>query len=208
VLSDTQIDRYSRQILLPEVGARGQARLLEARVAVTGTGPAAALAVTLLGRAGLGTLDVAAELVATADVAPDCRLRPGAGDGPAADVVLDLANQAAETTSLGRRAQVAGRPFVVGQQWGGHATVALLVGRPCIVCLPPTVLAPAGVPAAGRVGVAVALALGAWAASEALRVLLCSPRQGRLHLLAPSEGVFHAGALTASGACALCGEGS
>jgi molybdopterin-synthase adenylyltransferase len=51
-LRDDQVERYSRQILLPEVGGRGQERLLAARVVVTGDGPAAAYAASLLAAGG------------------------------------------------------------------------------------------------------------------------------------------------------------
>ena len=37
-LTDAQIDRYSRQIILPEVGGRGQERLLARCVEVIGNG--------------------------------------------------------------------------------------------------------------------------------------------------------------------------
>jgi len=45
MLTDAQIERYGRQIILPEVGGRGQERLLAARVAVAGAGPAATASV-------------------------------------------------------------------------------------------------------------------------------------------------------------------
>lgn len=51
MLSDAQIERWSRQILVPEVGGRGQARLCAARVQVTGDGPTALVA-ELVERAG------------------------------------------------------------------------------------------------------------------------------------------------------------
>ncbi|MCI4349863.1 MAG: ThiF family adenylyltransferase, partial [Thermoplasmata archaeon] len=63
-LGDAQVERYSRQIVLPEVGGRGQERLLAARIAVAGVGAAALTAVTLLGRAGVGAIDVAADMPA------------------------------------------------------------------------------------------------------------------------------------------------
>jgi adenylyltransferase/sulfurtransferase len=40
-LSDQQIERWARQIILPEVGGRGQARLLGATACVAGMGGAA-----------------------------------------------------------------------------------------------------------------------------------------------------------------------
>jgi len=55
-LSDQQIDRYSRQIILPEVGARGQQRLLAAACRVIGDGPLAATAARYLAGAGIGDL--------------------------------------------------------------------------------------------------------------------------------------------------------
>ncbi|TMA45273.1 MAG: hypothetical protein E6J81_13035, partial [Deltaproteobacteria bacterium] len=59
-LTDAQIERYSRQILLPEIGGRGQARLLAAHVVLAGAGEAATAAAVLLGRAGVGALDLLA----------------------------------------------------------------------------------------------------------------------------------------------------
>jgi hypothetical protein len=54
MLTDAQVERYSRQIVLPEIGARGQERLLAARVAVAGE---TALVRMLLERAGVGRVD-------------------------------------------------------------------------------------------------------------------------------------------------------
>ena len=55
-LDEEQVDRFSRQILLREVGGRGQVRLLESRVLVSGTGPAASAAATYLAGAGVGRI--------------------------------------------------------------------------------------------------------------------------------------------------------
>ena len=53
MLDDAAIERYSRQILLPEVGGRGQERLCAASAIVTGSGAAAAWAASLLRAAGM-----------------------------------------------------------------------------------------------------------------------------------------------------------
>jgi molybdopterin/thiamine biosynthesis adenylyltransferase len=49
-------ERYSRQVLFPGIGERGQNRLARAHVAVVGCGATGAAAAALLARAGVGTL--------------------------------------------------------------------------------------------------------------------------------------------------------
>jgi molybdopterin/thiamine biosynthesis adenylyltransferase len=57
-LSESQIQRYARHILLPDVGGVGQGRLLAATVAVEvgASRPAAAVALAYLAAAGVGRL--------------------------------------------------------------------------------------------------------------------------------------------------------
>src|SRR3546814_15632889 len=53
--TDDQIERYSRHILLPEVGGVGHARLLQSRVLVIGAGGLGAPLMFYLAGAGVGT---------------------------------------------------------------------------------------------------------------------------------------------------------
>lgn len=55
-LTDAQLDRYSRHLLLPEVGEKGQAKLLESKVLLLGAGGLGAPAALYLAAAGVGTL--------------------------------------------------------------------------------------------------------------------------------------------------------
>jgi molybdopterin/thiamine biosynthesis adenylyltransferase/rhodanese-related sulfurtransferase len=57
-LSDAQRERYSRHILLPEVGEAGQARLLQSKVLLLGAGGLGSPAAMYLAAAGVGTLGV------------------------------------------------------------------------------------------------------------------------------------------------------
>jgi hypothetical protein len=106
MLTDAQIERWSRQILLPDVGGRGQARLLAARVAMAGGGPDAVHAADLLRRAGV-------------------TVAPAVVD---ADVLVDLDDD--------RPRSAARTPLVRGRLAGAAGSVTTLVGRPCGLCAP------------------------------------------------------------------------
>ena len=51
-------ERYSRQVLFPEIGPEGQRRLAAAKLAVVGCGATGSAIVSLLARAGVGTLRI------------------------------------------------------------------------------------------------------------------------------------------------------
>jgi molybdopterin/thiamine biosynthesis adenylyltransferase len=58
VLTAEQKERYGRHILLPEVGAEGQAKLLDAKVLLLGAGGLGAPTALYLAAAGVGTLGI------------------------------------------------------------------------------------------------------------------------------------------------------
>lgn len=57
-LTDDQLERYARHIVLKEIGGAGQARLLGAHVAVVGAGGIGCPAIAFLAAAGVGTIRV------------------------------------------------------------------------------------------------------------------------------------------------------
>jgi len=77
MLTDAQIERYSRQILIPELSGRGQAKLLASSVAIHGQGVAAATATTYLAAAGIRCLAVSPSVPAAPRMEnPDTRIVP------------------------------------------------------------------------------------------------------------------------------------
>jgi len=58
LLSDAELDRYARQIILPAFGGAGQAKLKAAHVAVIGAGGIGCPAITYLAAAGVGRLTI------------------------------------------------------------------------------------------------------------------------------------------------------
>ncbi len=57
--TEEQIERYSRHIILPEVGGKGQAKLLESKVFVLGAGGLGSPSLFYLAAAGVGTIGIA-----------------------------------------------------------------------------------------------------------------------------------------------------
>ena len=58
MLSEIQIERYSRQIILPQLGGKGQEKLLNARILVNGAGPLQTTVLLYLAAAGVGTIGI------------------------------------------------------------------------------------------------------------------------------------------------------
>ena len=57
-MTDEQIERYSRHIILNEVGVKGQKKLLKGKVLIIGAGGLGAPAAMYLAAAGVGTIGI------------------------------------------------------------------------------------------------------------------------------------------------------
>jgi hypothetical protein len=132
-LSDEQVDRFSRQILVPEIGGRGQERLLRASILCVGDTAElntaaqylAAAGVTVRRRSSLSTdITVKFDLVITSE--PDGELRSrGAGINP----LVMCAESTAETVWYSRRTRESDCRDCIRER-GRAAARTLLAGPP------------------------------------------------------------------------------
>jgi adenylyltransferase/sulfurtransferase len=58
MLSDTDLERYARQLIMPHIGEEGQERLLDAKVLVIGAGGLGAPVILYLAAAGIGHITI------------------------------------------------------------------------------------------------------------------------------------------------------
>jgi molybdopterin-synthase adenylyltransferase len=159
-LTDAQIARYSRQLLVPGLGEEAQERLLAARVRVVGASAVAAPALLALVQAGVGRLWLdEQEDVSPADVpgwlypqsavgtprveAAAAALEPRSrqvvvGPFPTGGVptaTLVFAPSTAQSLAAAEQARRAGLPHVVVEPDGeGGAVVTIPPGAPCFAC--------------------------------------------------------------------------
>src|ERR1700674_1461841 len=95
-LTDAQIERYSRQIIVPHLGGRGQERILASRIVIAGEASDIEAPLAYLVGAGVGTINVrlsggrselAKKIAAAHESNPDASVT--IADGP--QVPVDLA---------------------------------------------------------------------------------------------------------------------
>jgi hypothetical protein len=195
-LSEAEIARYARQIVLPGVGAMAQEFMRAARVHVVGAGPVAGPALLFLAQAGIGTLFVddasdvsdedrtswlyaaaqvgeprafaAMEAVKAASSYPKPRPYATGADPTAVLVCPGWQGVAREAAE---RARLAGVPHGVAIADGdGGEVVAVPPGAPCYSCATRP-----GTGARARPGATAAI--GALGALELL-LLICGAYQG------------------------------
>ena len=156
MLSEAQIERYSRQIILPQLGGKGQETLLRARVLVNG-GVLQTTTLLYLAAAGVGTIGLRSRerpavfsaltieesddpVVATlARLNPDCRVVRHDMDGSAAALIAAYDLLVSEPDPLVDHCGRAGQPVCCS--WAQTSDRHLFVCRggldqACWECLP------------------------------------------------------------------------
>jgi molybdopterin/thiamine biosynthesis adenylyltransferase len=231
MLSDPQIERYSRQIILPQVGGRGQKRLLQASVLVSGESSLQAGALLYLAAAGVGRLgiDGIKELSTVAALSPKppasaATALPRLNPDCAVDVhdhgafrddadVVHLVRQydlviAGPDTQLHAACYSTRRSFVCGQVSTTIGWLAVYRGYeenlPCLFC---ETLPPSEATANGGVEKFMGPFIGTVLATEAIKVILGLHPPGPTKLLQCSSPAlsFHERVLSKNPTCATCG---
>jgi molybdopterin/thiamine biosynthesis adenylyltransferase len=154
-LTETQIHRYSRQIILHEVGAKGQRLLLGTRVALIGSGELPSVTALYLAAAGVGRLDlyhVGPEGAAAAArlceeiraLNPDVRWTSSSGRGvdeaeiTRCDAVVAATDDEALLRAATARAVVGRRPLIAGGVAGARGWLAVVAAavtkESCALC--------------------------------------------------------------------------
>ena len=139
-LTDAQIDRYSRQIIVPRIGGRGQERLLAAQMLIAGDARDIEEPLAYLIGAGVGTINVkscAGQIVIT-ETNPDVSTNvaeetPGDVDLALVIVGSEAASKIADEIARNRNAQAlviarldAPGRIVAIPRAGGNADISML----------------------------------------------------------------------------------
>lgn len=152
-LTNSQIDRYSRQIIVPKIGGVGQERLLTSRLMIVGDVAGVEPALAYLVGAGVGTIflrvpagDAAAfaRMMATMrDLNPDVTIQAVSDTPDHVDLVLALASNSDALENVRGFCSMRWNAPMVFARLDSQAKVAVLPSRPpCPVCADGDLLAP------------------------------------------------------------------
>ena len=175
-LSDPQIERYSRQIIVPEVGGRGQERLLASRLLIAGEPGDIEPLLAYMAGAGVGTIRIHTESDrprverAIADLRalnPDAKLVLAGGFFDPADLIVILAGRVESINLVRKLANVPRSQALILARLDVPGKIAVMTGTPpCLACADAALLAPA----AARAETAGFIAMAA--AVEAFKLLI------------------------------------
>jgi hypothetical protein len=152
-LTNSQIDRYSRQIIVPKIGGVGQERLLASRLMIVGGLAGVEPVLAYLVGAGVGaiflrvpaddTAALARLIAAMRDLNPDVTIQVVSDTPDHLDLVLALASNSDALENVRGFCSVRWKTPMVFARLDSQAKVAVLPSRPpCPVCADGDLLAP------------------------------------------------------------------
>src|SRR6266545_3716374 len=216
-LSREEVARYSRHLIIPDVGVDGQKRLKNAKVLVVGAGGLGSPALLYLAAAGVGTLGVV-----DFDVVDESNLHQTHLSSENAleifsgyDLILDGTDNFATRYLVNDAAVLLGKPYVWGSiyRFDGQASVFWAgppAHGPCYRCLYPEPPPPGMVPSCAEGGVLGVLcaSIGSIQVTEAIKLLtgIGEPLLGRLMVYDALEMAYRQIKVRKDPNCAICGE--
>jgi molybdopterin/thiamine biosynthesis adenylyltransferase len=223
MLSEQQIERYSRQIILPQLGGRGQQALLSATLAIAGRPDLSSVAATYVAAAGVGTLALSAAQLPPGieELNPDCHistlpvlLTEAVAQEMArrSHVVLACGATRDACTLLDAACVAQHTPLVWGDASGALGLVAILAGGrrelPCYTCVQAhlsRLLAAAD--ASHPLASSAAAFIGTLQATEAIKTLIGLGASETAQVLTydAAAGMVGATALVKDPRCPTCG---
>src|SRR6267143_2142664 len=209
--SEEQVTRYSRHILLPEVGGKGQQKIGQAKVLIVGAGGLGSPAAFYLAAAGVGTIGLidsdaveTSDMRLTAENALDLIGRY--------DIVVDGVDTFPAKFLINDACFFARKPLVHGGilRFDGRVFTILPRQSACLRCIfkqPPPPGAVASCQEAGVIG-ALAGVIGTIQATEVLKLILGKgrPLTNRLLDYDGRETQFREIKVAKNPRCPLCGE--
>src|SRR5215218_5417790 len=222
-LTPDQRRRYSRHLLIPEVGEEGQRKLLDARVLLVGAGGLGSPAALYLAAAGVGTPKVESARIAIEALNPDVNVvkhetrldQTNVLDIFAGyDVILDGTDNFATRYLINDACVLLDKPNAHGSifRFEGQATTFIPHQGPCYRCLFPTPPPPELAPSCAEAGVLGLLpgTIGIIQATETAKLILGigEPLVGRLLTYDALEMEFRELRLTRDPECPMCGPGA
>ena len=228
MLSEQQIARYSRQIILHPVGGKGQQKLLSGSAAIVGGGNMAATAALYLAAAGIGNVTLAGSNgIDPSDLGtlnPDCHVMlssisldvPGAEEITRRhDFIIAAGADADTVVSLNLACVRLRKPLVWGSACGSIGRMAVLAGgqpgTPCYGCLQRCLdehrADAASTQPSGAVAGAVAAFVGTLQATAVIKLILgletCTP--ARLLTCDALAAVVRDANVVKDPCCEICG---
>jgi molybdopterin/thiamine biosynthesis adenylyltransferase len=221
-LSDDQLDRYARHIVLHDIGGAGQARLLDSHVLLVGAGGIGCPAIQYLAAAGVGTISVVEAAVARLN--PDIKLhalnqRISADTSSdflnGVDIVIDGSDTFGTRLMVNDLCLAARVPLVSAAIGRFHGQIGTFSGweadAPCYRCFVGDAHDPDDCDDCATQGVLGAMCglMGSFAAMEAIRLLtgFGDDAKGKLHIFDGLKPAMRTISLPKDTDCTSCGAG-